>query len=204
MRHAKSEWNKLGLWTGWKDVSLSEEGRTEAEASARHLEGIEIHKAYTSPLKRARETLHIVLKALGLEHIELQAHDALKERNYGVFTGKNKWDIQKEIGDEAFQSLRRSWDHPIQEGETLKDVYHRVVPFYEGALLPDIRRGSTALVVAHGNSLRALVKHIEDVGERDIPHLEIGLGEAHVYHLDKEGSVLSKEIRAENAQKGKL
>ena len=204
MRHAKSEWNKLGLWTGWTDVSLSKEGEKEAENSAAYLKGIPIHKAYTSTLKRAKETWDIVRHAIGLAHIPAEAHDALKERHYGHFTGKNKWEVKKEIGEEAFQKIRRGWNHPIPGGETLKKVSERVMPFYHERVFPEIVSGNSVILIAHGNSLRSLVKHLEDIHEDDIHRIEIGVGEAWIYTLDNSGKVVSKEIRAENLEKGKI
>jgi 2,3-bisphosphoglycerate-dependent phosphoglycerate mutase len=203
VRHAKSEWNKLGLWTGLQDISLSDEGRVAALETARQLADIDIHAAYSSKLNRARETLSIILEALDQDMMPV-AHEALNERDYGEFTGKNKWEVKEKIGEEEFQKLRRSWDYPVPAGESLKDVYHRVSKYYDEEISPGLILDKNTIIVAHGNSLRALMKHLEEISDEDISGVEIGVGEAHVYTLDKNGSVLAKEVRAENAQRGKI
>ncbi len=204
VRHAKSEWNATGQWTGHADPSLSKDGKDEAHRTALQLAHLNIHKAYTSPLKRCKETLDILIERLGLSHIPYISHDALKERDYGDFTGKNKWEVKEEVGDERFQRIRRGWDEPIPGGETLKDVHDRVVPYYESHIHPDLLAGLNVCVVAHGNSLRALVKYLENIREEEIAELEIGVGEAHIYEIDGQGRITGKEIRAENTQKGKI
>lgn len=203
VRHAKSAWNATGQWTGLTDVPLSSDGRDQAASTAVHLQGIPIHKAYTSMLARAKETLDIIFEQLGITAPRME-HQALNERDYGEFTGKNKWQVKDEIGEERFLRVRRGWNEPIPGGETLKDVHDRVVPYYKSTIHPDLLAGFNVCVVAHGNSLRALVKHLEDISETDIADLEIGVGEAHVYDFDAEGTIIGKEIRAENAHKGKI
>ncbi len=180
VRHAKSEWNSLGLWTGWTDVSLSPDGVEEAKKTAEELRVISIDKTYASPLKRAVETLAIIKEDLDLKKIPTETDDALKERNYGIYTGKNKWEIKDVVGEKTFQKIRRDFDYPIPEGETLKDVYDRVVPFYRNTILADLKSGKNVLIVAHGNSLRALVKKLENLSEEEVANLEIGTAEAHV------------------------
>ena len=204
VRHAKSEWNELGLWTGWTDVSLSKGGRKEAKKSAKHLKGFPIHKTHTSRLKRAIETWEILKDTLGLHKTKAVKHKALNEKHYGIFTGKNKWQVKEEVGEEIFQKIRRGWDHPIQGGETLKEVHARVVPYYQKKILPDIRKGKNVLVVAHGNSLRPLVKYLENLSEEEVEKLEIGIAEIYIYEFDKKGFIVKKEIRAENKQRGKI
>ena len=203
VRHGQSEWNALGLWTGWTDVGLTKQGKKEAKLAAKHLHDIEIHAAHTSKLKRAKETLHEIKKVLKLAHIPTTEHEALNERNYGHLTGKNKWEIQKKHGEEQFKKWRRSWDHPIPGGESLKDVYHRVIPYFEEKILTDLKKGKNVIVAAHGNSLRALVKHLEQIPDHEVPYLEFGIGEVHVYQIDDKGRMKSKEIRVENPKKGK-
>ena len=203
VRHAKSAWNATGQWTGLTDVSLSSDGRDQAASTAVHLDGIPIHKAYTSMLARAKETLDIIFEKLGVT-VPRIAHPALNERDYGEYTGKNKWQVKDEIGEERFLRVRRGWDEPIPGGEMLKDVHDRVVPYYKDTIHPDLLAGYNVCIVAHGNSLRALVKHLEAISEEDIADLEIGVGEAHVYEFDAKGNITNKEIRAENEQKGKI
>ena len=204
MRHAKSEWNVLGFWTGLTDIGLSPEGELEAIESAETLQSIRIDRTYTSNLIRAKDTLEIIKGELDLHHILTIAHPALNERDYGIYTGKNKWEIKERIGEEEFQKLRRSWDYPIPNGETLHDVYNRVVPYYESVILEELRNNKTVLVVSHGNTLRALVKYIEYLSENEIMKLEIGTGEVLVYDITPDGSVLSKKILAENKNKAQI
>lgn len=201
VRHGESLWNALGQWTGWTDIDLSDTGRQEARQAAAVLKNIRFHVAHTSDLKRAQETLEIMLQELNLT-IPVKRHPAIKERNYGALTGKNKWKIKEEYGEEQFMLWRRSWDHPVPEGESLKDVHARVIPYYKQYILPDLLAGKHVLVAAHGNSLRALVKHLDNISDADIPHLEIATGEVYVYSLLK-GKILKKEIRATNPKRGK-
>lgn len=204
LRHGKSEWNELGLWTGHTDIDLNEAGREEARRAVEAIHDIPIHKVHVSVLQRAMQTLDEVKKFLGLEHLEHKSHEALKERHYGVYTGKNKWQVKEEIGEEKFQQLRRGWDVPIPEGESLKDVYGRVSKYYDQHIKQDIHDGNNVLVVAHGNSLRAIAKHIEGLSEAEVCALEIGTGEVHCYQLDQDGQVINKEIRSANQQKAKV
>lgn len=201
VRHGESLWNALGQWTGWTDIDLSDNGREEARRSATVLKDISFHVAHTSDLRRAQETLEIMLSELKLQ-IPVKKHAAIKERNYGLLTGKNKWKIKQEYGEEQFMLWRRSWDHPVPNGESLKDVHSRVVPYYKKHILPDLKKGKHVLVSAHGNSLRALVKHLENIADSKIPHLEIATGEVYLYHFEK-GEVVKKEIRATNPKRGK-
>jgi 2,3-bisphosphoglycerate-dependent phosphoglycerate mutase len=204
VRHGKSAWNALGLWTGWEDVELSEEGRQDAQKMAKLLQDIDLHKGYTSKLKRAKETLEIIKQDLGKQTIPTVEHEALNERHYGVYTGKNKWQVKEEVGEETFQKIRRSWDHPIPEGERTVDVYDRVIPYYEQQILQDLKEGHNVIVAAHGNSLRALTKYLKGLSVEDIMKLEIGIGEVHLYQIDDNGQVVSSEIRGENLDKGKI
>jgi 2,3-bisphosphoglycerate-dependent phosphoglycerate mutase len=204
VRHGKSEWNELGLWTGWSDVDLHPDGELDAKNMAGHLKDLELHLAHTSTLKRAKKTAEIILEALNYKSIPLAEHEALNERSYGVHTGKNKWQVKEEIGEEEFNNIRRGWDHTVPEGETLKDVHTRVVPYFEDVILPQLKDGKNILVAAHGNSLRALTKHLCDLSEDEVCNLEIGIGEVHVYEFDSQGNIVSQEIRGENPNKGKI
>jgi len=194
VRHGQSEWNALGLWTGQEDVQLTEQGRQEARAAAENLRKITLHKAYTSNLTRAQQTLEEIKTALGHTELETTRHEALNERHYGDYQAKNKWEIKDAIGDEAFTKLRRSWDYPVPNGETLKDVHARVLPYYEQTILKDLKDGKNVIVAAHGNSLRALMKHLEEVDDENVHELEIGTGEVVVYEIDNDGKTVSKEV----------
>ena len=204
IRHGKSEWNLLGKWTGYVDIGLVEEGINEARQAAHAIKDIPIDCAFISDLKRAQETFVQICDALDKPDMKNVIDPALKERHYGIYTGKNKWEVQKEIGEEAFQKLRRGWDVVIPEGETLKDVYARVVPYYEKNIKPLLLQGKNLMVVAHGNSLRALVKHLENIPDDKIAELEIGTGEVYCYEFDKDGKIIGKTIRAANPNKLKV
>jgi 2,3-bisphosphoglycerate-dependent phosphoglycerate mutase len=203
VRHSKSEWNVLGKWTGWTDVDLNEQGRTDAKTTAEALKDIQIDQAFVSKLKRAQQTLEIILNEIGQSDVPTTQSEALNERNYGIYTGKNKWEVKEEVGEEEFQNIRRGWEHPIPEGETMKKVYERVVPFYEETVLPLLKEGKNIILAAHGNSLRALVKYLEDLSIEELMALEFGIGEAYVYEVDEAGKIAHKEIRAKNPLAGK-
>lgn len=204
VRHGKSEYNVKGLWTGWQDPELVEEGKEEARVMATHIKDITPHIAHTSKLKRAQQTLEIIKQELGLIDLPTHEHEALNERHYGIFTGKNKWQVKDEVGDEEFRKIRRSWDYQVPEGESLKDVHGRIVPYYQDKILTDLINGRNVLVAAHGNSLRGLVKHLEDIPEAEMADLEVGIGEVRVYEIDELGKVKSKQIRNENLNRGKI
>ncbi len=195
VRHGKSEWNKLGLWTGWTDVELDDDGHREALAAGEILKDEHIDTVYTSELKRTHQTFEKIKEGSGKHHLTHTPHKALNERHYGIHTGKNKWQVKEEIGEEEFQKIRRGWDTHIPEGETLKDVHDRVVPYYEENIKRDLSKGKNVLVVAHGNTLRALIKHLEDLGEVEVCEVEVGTDEVHFYHLDENSKVISKEIK---------
>jgi 2,3-bisphosphoglycerate-dependent phosphoglycerate mutase len=200
VRHGQSEWNALGLWTGQEDVALTDQGRQEARRAVEYLQDITLHKAYTSNLSRAQQTLHEIKQALGHTELETIPHEALNERHYGDYTAKNKWEIAKQLGEEEFTKLRRNWDHPVPGGETLKDVHSRVLPYYKQHILADLKAGKNVIVAAHGNSLRALMKHLEDYADDKVHELEIGTGEVLVYEIAEDGSVVSKDIRAKGGK----
>lgn len=204
VRHGKSEWNHLGLWTGHTDVELVQEGIEEACRAGKAICDINIDCAHVSELKRAHQTLHEIKKAIGKEDLSHKSHKALNERHYGIHTGKNKWQVKEEVGEEAFQAIRRGWDVPIKEGETLKDVYTRAIPYYNEHIKPELKEGRNVLVVAHGNTIRALVKYLENISDKDVEGVEIGTGEVHCYKMDDDGLTISKEIRSTNDQKAKV
>lgn len=193
-RHTESEWNVLGRWTGLTDVNLTEKGHQEAEKVGELLKGIVFNVVYTSEQKRTHQTFAGILKGSGhtanVSHIKSAQ---VNERDYGALTGKNKWEVKDEIGDDAFHGIRRGWDYPVPAGETLKDVHGRVVPFFDAEILPRLRKGENVLLVAHGNSIRALIKHLEDIHESQMADVEMGFGELLFYHFDSEGSIREKD-----------
>jgi len=195
-RHTESEWNVLGKWTGLTDIDLTEKGHEEAHKIGQLLKGIHFNAAYTSEQKRTHQTLAGIMK--GSEHDSSVPHIKsahVNERDYGDLTGKNKWEVQREIGDEAFHGIRRGWDYPVPGGETLKDVHGRVVPFFDAELLPRLQKGENILLVAHGNSIRALMKHLEDIHEDEIANVEMGFGEVLFYHITPTGTLHKKVTR---------
>lgn len=194
VRHGESLWNKKGIWTGWTDIGLSEKGKEESRNAGEKLKGFSIDITYTSPLIRAKQTLDEIKNVLGLTNLLTFENKALNERNYGIYTGKNKWQIRKEVGAKQFKQLRRGWDSPILNGETLKDVYNRVVPYYKDEILPKLKGGKNVLIVAHGNSLRALVKYLENIPDSEIENLEIETGKGYLYKIDSAGNIASKQI----------
>lgn len=201
VRHGQSEWNLLGQWTGLTDVQLTDEGRQEAQKAATVLEDIDLHKAYASKLQRAKHTLDEIVKHVGKQEIDREEHEALNERDYGDLTGKNKWQVKEEHGEELFMKWRRSWDHPVPGGETLKDVSDRVLPFYEQHITEDLKSGKNVIVAAHGNSLRALIKHLDEIVDEDAHSVEVMTGEVIVYEISDDGKVLKKETRLTNPKK---
>ena len=194
-RHAESEWNLLGKWTGLTDVELTAKGHEEAKEIGKLLKGITFNGIYTSELKRTHQTLAGILHGAEHEILKHLPHGAINERDYGELTGKNKWEVQEEIGDEAFNGIRRGWDYPVPGGETLKDVHSRVVPFYEDVILPRLQSGDNILMVAHGNSIRALIKYLDEIHEDEIANVEMSFGEVLIYHIDNDGKVAKKQSK---------
>jgi len=183
LRHLQSQWNKENRFTGWTDVPLSLEGRASVKEIAQQLLNFNIDKVYTSPLIRNKETALLVLKELGKENLPLVVDKALDERNYGQLQGENKDEAKEKYGQDQVKLWRRSWDQTPPEGESLKDVYERVVPFYQNNIEKDLKEGKNVLVVASHNSLRALVKYVENIPEKDIINLEIPSGGIKEYEL---------------------
>lgn len=203
IRHGESVWNKKGLWTGWHDIPLTEKGKAEARTAAKTLKDIEFHYTFTSDLVRASETLEIIKSELKITGLPTIKHSALKERNYGQLAGKSKWEIQKKIGQEKFKKIRRGWNEIIDNGETLKDVFLRVLPYYNENILPPVISGKNVLIVAHGNSIRALVKHLDNLSDKGIEEIEIKTGEVLLYVIDSRGRIMSREKRLVNKNTGK-
>ena len=194
-RHHESEWNKEGKWTGTRDVHLTDYGFKKSEEMGLLLKGTHIDAAYASMQVRTIETLSCMLNVLEEYHVPIEHSAALNERDYGDYTGMNKWDMEKAVGEEAFESMRRDWDYPIPHGETLKMVYARVVPFYLEKILPQLKEGKTILVVSHGNALRALMTYLESIPEEHVRELEMLFGAVVLYHVDEEGRMVTKDIR---------
>lgn len=197
VRHGQSEYNAKDLWAGWTDSPLTELGRIEAREAGEEIKDLKIDVVFVSDLIRSKQTWEEMAKVLNLENLPTIEAPEIKERSYGDLVGLNKWEVKKKYGDEQWLKWRRGWDEPISNGETLKDVYNRVIPFYINTTLPLLESGKNVLLSAHGNSLRALVKYLENIPNDEIWKLEIPTGTVYVYDLDRDGKITNKEIRIE-------
>ena len=193
VRHGQSEWNLKNLFTGWKDVDLTEAGVAEARAAGRKLkgQGLVFDVAYTSVLKRASRTLDLMLEEMG-QTIPIVRDQALNERDYGDLVGMNKDDARKKWGEEQVHIWRRSYDVPPPGGESLKDTVARALPYFVQEILPRVLRGERVLVSAHGNSLRALIMVLERLTPEQILKRELGTGVPIIYRLDADSTVASQ------------
>ncbi len=234
LRHGESEWNREGRFTGWVDVGLSEKGAREAAYGGRLLAQADIRAdvVHTSVLKRAVQTANIALEAADLQWLPVRRSWRLNERHYGALQGKNKAQTRDEFGEEQFMLWRRSYDVPppamtegdrcsqardpryaslppelVPSSECLKDVVARLLPYWYDAIVADLAAGMTVIVVAHGNSLRALVKHLDHISDQDIAALNLPTGIPLVYELDERfrpitpgGRYLDPQAAAESAQ----
>jgi 2,3-bisphosphoglycerate-dependent phosphoglycerate mutase len=193
VRHGQSLWNLENRFTGWVDVPLTALGEEEARRGGERLRDLSFDVAYTSALIRAQETLRIIQETAGFT-IPVIRDPALNERHYGDLQGLNKADTAAKYGDEQVHIWRRSFATPPPNGEALKDTAERTLPFFERAIMGDIRQGKDVLVVAHGNSNRAIVMQLDQLEEDEVPGLELATGVPLVYELDDHGTVLSKHV----------
>ena len=213
VRHGESVWNKENKFTGWTNVELSEKGIEEAKEAGRKLKenGFTFDLAYTSLLKRANDTLNYILLELDLYNkIDVIKSYKLNERHYGALQGLNKDEIREKYGEEQVHIWRRSFfvrppeleytdprfpgnddtykDVPLKDlpvSESLSDVYNRVVPYYLSDIVPNLKNNKNIIISAHGNSLRALYKYLNNISDEDIPNFEISTGEILVYEFDE-------------------
>ena len=194
VRHGQSEWNLKNLFTGWRDVDLTDEGVAEAVRAGRSLkaQGLRFDVAFTSVLKRAQRTLDLMLKELGQENLPVLRDQALNERDYGDLVGLNKDDARKKWGEEQVLKWRRSYDIAPPGGESLKDTLARALPYYVTQILPRVMRGEHVLVSAHGNSLRALVMVLDKHTTESITKLNLATGVPMIYRLNADSTVASK------------
>lgn len=191
IRHGQSIWNLENRFTGWVDVPLTKTGEEEARKAASHLKGIEFPVAYTSALRRAQDTLRIIMETLGVD-IPVIRDQALNERHYGDLQGLNKDELREKFGPEQVKIWRRSYDTPPPGGEALKDTAARTLPFFERCIMGDIRQGKNVLVVAHGNSNRSIVMKLDNLSKEEVLELNLETGIPLVYELNAQGEVLSK------------
>ena len=195
VRHGQSEWNLKNLFTGWKDVDLTDKGVAEAREAGRKLkgQGIKFDVAYTSVLKRATRTLDLMLEELGQTKIPVIKDQALNERDYGDLVGLNKDDARKKWGEEQVHIWRRSYDIAPPGGESLRDTAARVLPYYIQEILPRVLRGEQVLVAAHGNSLRALAMVLDKHTPESITKLNLDTGVPMIYRLNADSTVAEKK-----------
>jgi len=183
VRHGQSIWNKENKFTGWVNVDLAEKGISEAEKAGELLKNYHFDAAYSSVLLRANRTLDIILEKIGQQNIPLTRDEALNERMYGDLQGLDKDEVRKKYGDEQVKIWRRSFDIAPPNGESLKDTAERVIPYYEQHIAPQLKAGKNIIIAAHGNSLRALIMHIEGLSPNEILSVEIPTGKPRVYQL---------------------
>ena len=194
VRHGQSEWNAKNLFTGWKDPGLTDQGVSEAKNAGKLIleQNIKFDVMYTSMLSRAQKTGDIILGILNHKEIPIIKNEALNERHYGSLAGLNKDDARKKWGDEQVHIWRRSFDMPPPDGESLKDTADRVLPYFETEIMPKVISGSSILIAAHGNSLRALIMKLDSISPEDIVKLEIPTGAPIQYEFTPDGIVDKK------------
>lgn len=202
VRHGQSQWNLENRFTGWVDVDLSELGRQEAVRAGQALKDIRFTRAFTSELKRAQNTLAIILNEIGQTGIPVERNQALNERHYGALQGLNKKETAAKYGDEQVHIWRRSYDVPPPKDQTelnpegisesLKDTAARTLPYFKSRILPCVQRGENVLVAAHGNSLRSIVMDLDHLTREQVLDLNIATGAPITYEIDSNGKILAK------------
>jgi 2,3-bisphosphoglycerate-dependent phosphoglycerate mutase len=192
LRHGQSQWNLENRFTGWVDVPLSAKGEAEARAAGEKLRGRRIDQVFISTLVRAAETARLALETAGLGPLPTERDAALNERMYGDLQGMNKAEAAERFGAEQVKRWRRSYDERPPGGESLADTAARVLPYWEQHILPDLRAGKNVLVAAHGNSLRALVMHLDGLTTAQVLELEIPTGVPLLYEMTPDGAVRAK------------
>ena len=194
IRHGQSQWNLENLFAGWSDIPLTEQGRNDAAVVAHHLQDFHFDVAFTSKLQRASETLHIILQELQRQCVHVIADQSLNERHYGDLQGLNKAELAAKYGQEQVYRWRRGYSNRPPGGESIEDCVKRVTPYFVEHILPEVVAGKTVLVVAHGNSMRPMVKYLEDLDAPTTATMEIGLRTPYIYWFEG-GRVAKKEVR---------
>lgn len=192
LRHGESQWNLENRFTGWVDIDLSARGETEAHNAGKMIRSFPIDYVFTSVLKRATRTAQIALDEAEKFDLPTERNEALNERHYGDLQGMNKAETTEQFGSDQVKTWRRSYDVPPPNGESLKMTQERVLPYFISFIEPKILAGKTVLVVAHGNSLRSLVAHLERLTKEEILELNIPTGIPLVYELKDDLSVAHK------------
>jgi len=199
LRHGESQWNLENRFTGWVDIPLSPKGEMEANQAGEKLKGYKFDKGYTSVLRRAIDTMDIVLNIIDQKNLPLERDKALNERHYGALQGLNKADIGKQYGDDQLKIWRRSYDVPPPKAvtdlnpdgmsESLKDTAARTLPYFDAKIIPDILAGKNVLVAAHGNSLRSIVMQLDNLTKEQVVELNIPTGVPLLYVYDSKGNI---------------
>ena len=196
VRHGQSEWNLKRLFTGWRDPGLTDIGIEEAQDVGKKLVALNMsfEAAFASALSRAQHTLDLILKEIGQTDIPTTYSMAINERDYGDLSGISKLEAKEQWGEEQVRLWRRSYDVAPPNGESLKDTVARVLPFYCTEILPRVMRGESTIVVAHGNSLRALCMALDKLTPESVSSLEISTADLIIYQLNSDTTVASKKI----------
>ena len=194
VRHGQSEWNLENRFTGWVDVDLSPKGIAEAREAGKKLSNFRFDAAFSSVLQRANKTLDAILEQNGQSNLHVERNEALNERMYGDLQGMNKDEARKEFGEEQVHQWRRSYDIAPPGGESLNTTGDRTLPYFDSQIAPLLKAGKSIIIAAHGNSLRALVKHLEKLTPEEILAVEIPTGTPIVYELNEDLSVRKKTI----------
>lgn len=201
VRHGESYYNKLNLFTGTRDVPLTDKGKNEAIKLGIFFKKNPIDVAYTSCLSRAIDTLQLILEHSGNQAVPVYKNVALNERDYGTLSGKSKIDIEKQVGAVQLQMWRRSFDATPPEGESLRDTFHRVIPYFKNYILLDLKLKKDVLIVAHGNSLRALIKELEGISDTAIENVQLGAGELVWYKFDEFEKFIKRTLNISEEEK---
>jgi 2,3-bisphosphoglycerate-dependent phosphoglycerate mutase len=204
IRHGQSQWNLENRFTGWVDVPLTDAGREEARRGAAFIRQLQFDRAFTSALVRAQETLKIVLEETGQTRLPIERDQALNERHYGALQGLNKADMVNKYGEAQVHIWRRSYDVPPPKektewnpegmSESLRDTAARTLPYFNAKIVPLVKAGRTILVVAHGNSLRSIVMHLDGLTQKQVLALNLATGAPLVYEIGPDGRVLKKTV----------
>jgi 2,3-bisphosphoglycerate-dependent phosphoglycerate mutase len=195
VRHTESTDNHKGRWSGIRNVSLTKKGRADARKMGTALRDQQFDVIYVSQLKRTKQTLREILAAYGPTKAIIKKTGAIDERDYGLLAGKDKWKVRAAIGVHAWTDIRRGWDVPVPDGETLKDVYERIVPWYREIVLPQLLRGKNIMLVGHGNSNRALRKYLEHISNEAVRLIEMDFDKARIYEVNSRGYAVSHITR---------
>ncbi len=200
LRHGQSQWNLENRFTGWVDVDLTPQGEEEARIAGAQLTTVPIDVVFTSALTRAIRTASIALDAAGKQNVPTYHDQALNERHYGDLQGLNKSETADKYGADMVHTWRRSYDVPPPNGESLKQTQERVAPYYEQQIKPLLQQGKNVMVVAHGNSLRALIMFVENLSPEEILRTEVTTGVPIVYELDNQLRIHRKTILASHTK----